>query len=66
MHGLLIFAPSSSQLFKLVFEQLNINSNSPPFGNYELLSDFKNTAFSCTSKEQNVVIHSVFLDLIFG
>ena len=57
--GLLIFAPSSSWLFRLVFEQLNINSNRPPFGNYQLLSDFKSTAFICTNKEQNVMIHSL-------
>lgn len=70
MCGLLIFAPSSSQLLRLVFEQLNINSNSPPFGNYKLLSDFKSTAFICTNKEQNVMIHSLlssfFLDTFWS
>lgn len=60
MCGLLIFAPPLSELLRFVFEQLNINSSSPPFGNYKLLSDFKSTAFICTNKEQNAMIHSLF------
>ena len=46
-----------------MFEQLNINSNSPPFGNYKLLSDFKRAASICTNKEQNGMIHSSSLSL---
>lgn len=60
MYGVAVFASCSFWWLGLVFEQLNISSNSPPFGNYKLLSDFKSTAFICTNKEQNVMIHKLF------